>query len=985
MHASRAILTLILLGTLLAAWPARLGQLHPLLPPISSAQEAKRRNPSRKATLPNAPAQGQGLIVTDLANNAPTALVNALLGTGVTASNISFKGLPRSAGFFTGGLGTIGFDQGVVLSTGDVRNIIGPNEDDGIGAGNNLPGDAQLESLIAGLETNDATVLEFDFVPQGNVLSFQYVFASDEYNEYVGSDFNDVFGFFLNGQNVALLPGASTAIAINNVNGGNPFGSNPVNPQFYINNDLDDGGATLNTEMDGLTVVLSVVAPVNAGQVNHIKLAIADASDDSFDSNVFIKTASFTDQPPLTADLTLTQTAMPNPIAVGEQLTYTITVTNNGPDAAEAFTVTDNLPATVSFVSCAAPGGSCGGTGNNRLITFPALAAGASVPTTLTVAAACQAGTPNIVNTARVLSATFDPNQNNNAATTTVNITAPPGQVTFSGPGAFDFGQVKAARESNPSATSITFTIANGGCAPLPLSFAIKRTGSDVANGRIANPDDSALFPLRLINADGSETNIALNPGAPPVTVPGGQTRRFRVQFNPLIPILAGQTTSLFANQVLPDTINAELQIIPQGGAPQVIQLTGRILTPAQLTHPADSRLEPLVVFTLLGDEFTVECTTHDANLDLSLATYQFLDQNDRPVGLAARTELAQAIAARDLVRGQSFTIIQKFGGAARQPAIKKVQVTLFDREGSVTTAPALVNTNPPPLTTVSAASFRPAAVAGESIVAAFGQGLAAQSQAAPATPLPTTLAGVSVRVRDGAGTERSAPLFFVAPGQINYQVPVGTMVGAATVTVLRENQAIARSGVQVAGAAPGLFTANATGQGAPAAVAIRIGRAGAPQYEAVAQFDPAQQRFVARPLELGSSGEQLYLALFGTGVRHARAPAVVRIGGIEATALYAGAQGGFTGLDQINVLVPRALAGRGEVEVTVTTDGRTSNPVRVRFGGAAVAPVQDFNTEHQPAAAAYAARSTVLLPRLSLAALPSSQAARGADSTKEQ
>ncbi|MGH9836065.1 MAG: choice-of-anchor L domain-containing protein [Blastocatellia bacterium] len=66
--------------------------------------------------------------------------------------------------------------------------------------------------------------------------------------------------------------------------GGNPFGTNPTNPQFYINNDLEDGGATINTEMDGLTVVLSVQAQVVSGQLNHIKLAIADASDDEFDS-----------------------------------------------------------------------------------------------------------------------------------------------------------------------------------------------------------------------------------------------------------------------------------------------------------------------------------------------------------------------------------------------------------------------------------------------------------------------------------------------------------------------------------------------------------------------------------------------------------------------------------------------------------------------------------------------------------------------------
>lgn len=696
------------------------------------------------------------------------------------------------------------------------------------------------------------------------------------------------------------------------------------------------------------------------------------------------------------ADLLVTKNASANPTRAGSALKYSIAVTNAGATAANNVVVTDALPAAVTFQSLTATGLSCtapaAGQPGTVTCTTASLNPGASATVEIEVNITCTLpdGAP-LSNTVTASSATPDANPANNSATTTVTVNSPPPQIRLTlegGKTAFDFGRVAAQRELNSNPPSETFTIENSGCAPLVLSLAIRRTGEDVASGRIANADDSTLFPVRLLNTDGTETAIALSPGAPPVQIPGGQSRRFRVQFNPLIPILAGQTTSLFANQVLPETINSELQLTPQGSAPLIIKLAGQIATPVKLTHPADSRLEPLVVFTLLGDEFTVECTTHDANLDLFQANYQFLDQNDRPVGVAARVELAQAIAARDLVRGQSFSIIQRFSGAARQPQIKKVQVTLIDREGSVTSAPALVNDNPPPLTTVSAASFTPAAVAGESIVAAFGSSLAAQTLAAPATPLPTTLGGATVRVRDGAGAERAAPLFFVAPGQINYQMPAGTMVGAATVTVWREGRAVARSGVQVAGAAPGLFAANANGQGAAAAVAIRASGEGEPQYEPVAQFDAAQQRFVTRPLTFGPSSEQLYLALFGTGLRYRRSNAVVRIGGIETPALFAGAQGGFTGLDQINVLVPRALAGRGEVEVTVTVDGRTSNPVRVRFGGAVVAAAQNLTAAAQHAADSYVAHTTIHLPRLSLTALtqpPAASHTGGADKTKEK
>ncbi len=117
----------------------------------------------------------------------------------------------------------------------------------------------------------------------------------------MNTSFNDVFGFFLevNGvkTNVAVVPGTNTPVSINNVNGGNPLGTGASNPDLYINNDLSDGGGDIDTEMDGLTVVLPVEASVIPGEVNHIKLAIADAGDTILDSNVFIKASSFIDQP----------------------------------------------------------------------------------------------------------------------------------------------------------------------------------------------------------------------------------------------------------------------------------------------------------------------------------------------------------------------------------------------------------------------------------------------------------------------------------------------------------------------------------------------------------------------------------------------------------------------------------------------------------------------------------------------------------------
>jgi hypothetical protein len=242
------------------------------------------------------------LATTDLSTQTSEDLANKLLGSGITTSNISYTGATRSAGTFSGGTGIIGFEEGIILSSGNISNVIGPNMTDDITADNGLPGDTDLGTLIPGYTTHDATILEFDFIPYSDVISFQYVFTSDEYNEWVNTAYNDVFGFFLNGVNVALLPGTSIAVSINNVNGGYPLGTAASNPQYYTNNDLSDGGGSVNTEMDGLTVVFSVDAQVNPGETNHIKLAIADAGDSIYDSNIFLKAESFVNQPADTDD-----------------------------------------------------------------------------------------------------------------------------------------------------------------------------------------------------------------------------------------------------------------------------------------------------------------------------------------------------------------------------------------------------------------------------------------------------------------------------------------------------------------------------------------------------------------------------------------------------------------------------------------------------------------------------------------------------------
>jgi uncharacterized protein (TIGR03437 family) len=232
----------------------------------------------------------------------------------------------------------------------------------------------------------------------------------------------------------------------------------------------------------------------------------------------------------------------------------------------------------------------------------------------------------------------------------------------------------------------------------------------------------------------------------------------------------------------------------------------------------------------------------------------------------------------------------------------------------------------------VSAADYR-TTLSPEQIAASFGIDLADQSMNAGGASLPSSLDGLTVKVRDSAGTERQAPIFFVSPTQVNYQVPAGTALGTATITVSDPN-GTATGQAQILKVSPGLFSFNANGQGVAAAVAVRAAAGGAQTFEPIAQLDAGQQRYVPVPLNLGPETDQVYLILYGTGFRFRSAPSAVtvKIGGVDAQPYYVGAQGGFIGLDQLNVLLPRSLAGRGETPVTITVDGQTSNTVTVNI-----------------------------------------------------
>jgi uncharacterized protein (TIGR03437 family) len=303
----------------------------------------------------------------------------------------------------------------------------------------------------------------------------------------------------------------------------------------------------------------------------------------------------------------------------------------------------------------------------------------------------------------------------------------------------------------------------------------------------------------------------------------------------------------------------------------------------------------------------------------------------DRAVGnLAAGTNLAAGLTIND---GGTVTInlpapINLAAGSLA------AALQIRDRAGQTTKVVRTYHSNVTPLaiTNVSAASYSATPLAAAAIITAFGTNLASTTTSANTMPLPTTLAGTTVTVRDSTGVERAAPLFFVSPNQINYQMPLETAPGTATITVVTQSGIVSQGTTAIVSVAPGLFAANASGQGVAAALALRIRTDGSQHFEAIARFDPTLQRYVAQQVDLGTASEQVFLIAFGTGFRLRSALSAVsaRVGGLEAPVRFAGAQGALVGVDQVNVQLPRGLLGRGEVEVMLTVDGKAANAVRI-------------------------------------------------------
>lgn len=237
-------------------------------------------------------------------SSAPTTtqlVQNILLGPGVSASNITFTGTTTARGSFNCvGPCNVGIGNGVLLTSGAVTNAIGPNNATGSGFDNSSSSDVDLNGLHpTGTNAQDAAVIEFDFTVATDSVRFRYVWASEEYHDYVNTACNDFFGFFINGpgivgkKNIALIPGTTIPISINNVNNGSAPGmSSPSGPCTNCAYFRDNTGGT-SVQYDGMTTVLTAATQVCPCETYHIKLAVQDFCDGAFDSGVFLEGNSF--------------------------------------------------------------------------------------------------------------------------------------------------------------------------------------------------------------------------------------------------------------------------------------------------------------------------------------------------------------------------------------------------------------------------------------------------------------------------------------------------------------------------------------------------------------------------------------------------------------------------------------------------------------------------------------------------------------------
>jgi len=228
----------------------------------------------------------------DTSYNEESLVREVFFQANASLSHISFKGSYRALGLFEVNNEDFPLKKGIILSSGDAKSARGPNQNPATSSVHRTAGDSYLDKLSGGT-TYDASVLEFSFVPEQNTIAFEYIFASEEYPEFVGKGFHDVFAFVLTdlgshrSYNLALVPETQLPVHVDHIN-------SKRHNEWYIANAYRKSGQWYDLlEYDGLTQVLTAQASVVPGRKYRIRLAIADVHDPMLDSSVLLKEKSF--------------------------------------------------------------------------------------------------------------------------------------------------------------------------------------------------------------------------------------------------------------------------------------------------------------------------------------------------------------------------------------------------------------------------------------------------------------------------------------------------------------------------------------------------------------------------------------------------------------------------------------------------------------------------------------------------------------------
>jgi uncharacterized protein (TIGR03437 family) len=495
--------------------------------------------------------------------------------------------------------------------------------------------------------------------------------------------------------------------------------------------------------------------------------------------------------------------------------------------------------------------------------------------------------------------------------------------VTFNGAPALVNLMIRAVVTNNaPPAPRIN--------APTLLNF-----GSSV----VGTPQEQTLTvtntgnaPLNITGVNSNNAQFTLAPLTLPLVVPAGGQAQVAVRFTAASAGAQSGTLTIISNDPLRPSVTVALSGV--GGAPlstsTVFLNSGAAQTGSIAGPPTGAGLLHAVQYALFVPSGATQ-------LKIDLTGTQDIDLSARfgqRVAITGASLLADYRSSNSGVGAPESITITPSSSPALQTGLYFIAVANFGPGATNFNLTATVTggTAPGAFAIGSAASYVGTEVAPGMIVAGFGTNLATGTQVASAQPLPTNLLNTTIKVLDNQGIERLASEFFVSPGQLNFQVPPSTSTGPAFFTITNGNSALSTGIVQISAVAPGLFAANANGQGVAAALVLRTG---SQNFEPVARFDMAQNRFVAVPIDLGAANDQVFLVLFGTGIRGRSSLSAVTAtaGGVSVPVTFAGEAPGFVGLDQVNIgPLARSLAGRGDVNVSLSVDGKATNTVVVNI-----------------------------------------------------